>query len=126
MLEALLEIFGELLIQIFAEVLIEFGFRAMAEPFQERPNAWVAAVAYAFFGAALGGLSLLIFPAHLVTGNFFRWINLIVTPVCVGFLMCALGAWRLRRGQSLIRIDRFAYGYLFALSIALVRFWFAR
>jgi len=39
--------------------------------------------------------------------------------------MAILGAWRARRGQQVLRIDRFAYGYLFALSIALVRFYFA-
>jgi hypothetical protein len=36
-----------------------------------------------------------------------------------------MGAWRARRGQQVLRIDRFAYGYLFALSLGLVRFYFA-
>jgi hypothetical protein len=40
--------------------------------------------------------------------------------------MCALGAWRARRGGVVLRIDRFAYGYLFALALALIRFWFAK
>jgi hypothetical protein len=39
--------------------------------------------------------------------------------------MCLAGRWRARRGQALLRIDRFASGYLFALSLALVRYWFA-
>jgi len=39
--------------------------------------------------------------------------------------MSAMGYWRARRGQAVLRIDRFAYGYLFALTFALVRFWFA-
>jgi hypothetical protein len=39
--------------------------------------------------------------------------------------MAAIGAWRARRGEPVLRIDRFAYGYLFALSLALVRFFFA-
>jgi hypothetical protein len=126
MIELLLELFGEFLIQVIAEVLIEFGLRALVEPFQNRPNAWVAGVDYTLFGLAIGGLSLLVFPTHLVNGNTLRWLNLIVTPIGVGLIMSALGAWRLQRGQSLIRIDQFAYGYLFALSIALVRFWFAK
>jgi hypothetical protein len=36
--------------------------------------------------------------------------------------MALLGAWRARRGQDLIRLDRFAYGYLFALAMAAMRF----
>jgi hypothetical protein len=39
-----------------------------------------------------------------------------------GLLMCIAGRWRARRGDGLLRIDRFACGYLFALSLALVRF----
>jgi len=33
----------------------------------------------------------------------------------------AIGAWRRRRGQRPVLLDRFAYGYLFALVMALVR-----
>jgi hypothetical protein len=33
-----------------------------------------------------------------------------------------VGAWRARRGQPPLRIDRFAYAYLFTLAFALVRF----
>jgi hypothetical protein len=33
--------------------------------------------------------------------------------------------WRARHGKPVLRIDRFAYGYLFALAFALVRFLFA-
>jgi hypothetical protein len=40
--------------------------------------------------------------------------------------MAALGAWRIRRGQSLVPLDRFAYGCLFALAFAFVRFSFAK
>ena len=36
-----------------------------------------------------------------------------------------LGRWRARRGDDVLRIDRFACGYLFALSLALVRYFFA-
>jgi hypothetical protein len=41
-------------------------------------------------------------------------------------MMCLMGAWRARRGDDVLRIDRFAYGYVFALSLALVRFIFAQ
>ena len=47
------------------------------------------------------------------------------TLLLAGLAMAALGAWRSRRGQATLRIDRFSYGYLFALSMALVRSQFA-
>ena len=41
-------------------------------------------------------------------------------------MMSLIGRWRASHGQEILRIDRFAYGYLFALALALVRFVFTR
>ena len=124
MLELIFELFGELVLQVVVEALIEIGFHSLAEPFRRPPSPWLAAVGYALFGAILGGVSLWVFPNNLVPGAW-RVANLVATPVAVGGLMALMGAWRARRGEPVLRIDRFAYGYLFALSIALVRFQFA-
>jgi hypothetical protein len=125
MIEFLLEVLGELLLQFVAEVLLELGLHALVEPFQKRPNPWLAAMGYLCFGVAAGGLSLLLVPSHLVTTKALRILNVIITPLAVGALMAAIGVWRTRRGQQLFRIDRFAYGYLFAVALALVRYRFA-
>jgi len=124
MLEALLEIIGELVVQGLAEVLAEIGLQAMGEDSQRRPHPFLAAIGYACFGAILGFGSLTVLPNNLVPESL-RLANLILTPLAVGALMTAIGAWRARRGQPVLRIDRFAYGYLFALTFALVRFKFA-
>ena len=39
--------------------------------------------------------------------------------------MAWLGRLAVRRGQEVLRLDRFTHGYLFALALALVRFGFA-
>ena len=124
MLEFVFGLLGEFLLQLVGEALIEIGFHSLAEPFRRPPNPWLAAIGYALFGAALGGLSLLLFPNNLVQGAL-RVVNLVATPVAVGCVLAGIGAWRARRGQSVLRIDRFSYGYLFALSVALIRFYFA-
>src|SRR5688572_13638255 len=104
-MELLLEIVAEFLLQVFAEALFELGLHSLAEPFRKPPNPWLAALGYALLGAAAGGISLLLFPSHLVAAETWRIVNLVVTPVAVGLLMCALGVWRARRGQALLRID---------------------
>jgi hypothetical protein len=124
MLEFIFQLLGEFVLQVVGEALVEIGFHSLAEPFRRPPNPWLAAIGYALFGAILGGISLLAFPNNLVPGSW-RVANLVATPVAVGGVMAVMGAWRARRGQTLLRIDRFAYGYLFALSIAVVRFCFA-
>ena len=124
-MEVLLEIIGELLLQVIVELLSEWGMHAVAEPFRKEPNPWLAALGYVFFGGVVGGLTLLGFPGHLTPSGPLRIANLILTPIVVGVLMAGVGAWRARRGGTLLRIDRFSYGYLFALALALVRFKFA-
>lgn len=126
MLEFLFEIIGEILLQVVLEALAELGLHSVAAPFRKPSNPWLAAIGYTIFGAAAGGLSLWLFPVNFVVGEALRILNLVVTPIAVGLLMCALGAWRARRGEVVLRIDRFAYGYLFALALALIRFWFAK
>jgi hypothetical protein len=124
MLEFVLEVLGEFFLQVIVEALVELGFHSLAEPFRRPPNPWLAAIGYALFGAIFGGISLLVFPNNLVPGAW-RVANLVVTPLAVGGFMVMMGAWRARRGESVMRIDQFVYGYLFALCLALVRFYFA-
>jgi hypothetical protein len=124
MLEVLFELFGELLLNVFGEVLVELGLRGLAQPFERKPSLWWSAISYALLGLALGGLSLLVWSGSLVP-EAFRLPNLIVTPIVAGALMHALGRWREGRGQTLLRIDRFGCGWLFAFAFGLVRYFFA-
>ena len=124
MLEIIFQIVGELLLQIVIEVFVELGFHSIREPFRREVNPPVAIAGYAILGAALGGLSLLALPDLLIPGHW-RLMNLLLTPVFAGLVMVGVGAWRAKRGDDLLRIDRFAYGYIFALAMAVIRYQFA-
>ncbi len=129
-LEILFALFGgllqalfEILAQAVFEVAAEIGLRGLVEPLRRsRPiNPFLAGVGYLLYGAIAGGLSLLI-PKMFTAPLWLRVLNLVVTPVACGFIMAKLGQVRQRRGEKTIRIDRFLYGYLFALAMAIVRF----
>lgn len=126
MLEFLIEVVGEFILQIVLEVLVELGFQSFVEASRRPPSPWVSALGYTLLGGAVGAFSLMPFPSHLVASEGLRLANLIFTPAAVGLLMCGMGAWRARRGEPILRIDRFACGYLFALALAFVRFLFAQ
>lgn len=113
---------GEFLLQVILEVFAELGLHSMHETWRRPPNPWMAAIGYALFGTIAGGLSLLLFPTLLVHSHTLQLLNVILTPIAAGLAMMAMGAWRRRREQEVIRLDKFAYGYLFALALALVRF----
>jgi hypothetical protein len=40
----------------------------------------------------------------------------------VGGMMVLMGLWRAKHGQTVQRLDRFGYGYVFALSLGLTRY----
>lgn len=124
-MEILFELLGELIVQLFGELLVEVGWHTLAEPFRREPKPLVAAVGHLLLGAGVGGLSLLLFPNHLTPPGAARWLNLALTPVAAGAVMVVVGRWRSQRGSAVLPIDRFAWGYLFALALAAVRFHFA-
>ncbi|MBO9740697.1 hypothetical protein J7432_17255 [Xanthomonas axonopodis pv. begoniae] len=125
MLEGMLQLVAEVLLQALTELLIELGLHAVAESFERRPSPGLAAVGYAIAGALLGGVSLWLLPQHLTATPGARLAAVVIVPLVAGGLMAALGAWRARRGDPVLRIDRFSYGYLFALCFALMRYFFA-
>ncbi len=125
MFEFLFEILAEFLLQFIGQALLEIGLHSLAEPFRAQPNPWLAALGCLLIGSALGGVSLLVAPGHFTAPGWPRTLSLVCTPLAAGAGMAAIGAWRQRRGQALFRIDKFAFGYLFALAFAVVRFKFA-
>ncbi len=126
-LAGLLHVFGEFFVQIVLEIFAELGLHGLREPFR-RPKPMhpiFAAICYIGLGAFLGWLSLYFFPSAFIHSELGRVANLISTPLAAGAVMAAIGAWRMRRGKDTIRLDRFAYGYLLALAMGLVRFVYA-
>jgi len=121
MLEAILEVIGEFLLQVLLEILADLGFHILAEPFRKTPNPVIAALGYLLLGAIAGYLSVWLVSSHF-TPSSWRIANLVFTPLAVGAFMLLLGSWRSKQGFAVLRIERFAYGYLFALGVALVRF----
>ena len=123
-LEFLFSLFFEFALEFFGQLLIEFGLRSLGEPFveRERRNPIFAAVGYFLLGLILGGLSLLIFPQSFVRSQRLHGISLLITPVLAGLGMAAVGRLRVKRGQTLLRLDSFVYGFIFAFAMALVRF----
>jgi hypothetical protein len=116
-----LQLLGEVLLQIFAEALLEVGLRGLATTLKRDGNPYLASIGYPLLGAIVGTVSLWPFPTLFIHSHAGRIANAVVTPVIAGATMAAIGTWRRAQGQRVILLDRFAYGYLFALAMALVR-----
>ncbi|MEI6715175.1 MAG: hypothetical protein WCO60_15560 [Verrucomicrobiota bacterium] len=130
LLQVIVEVFCELILQLLVEMLVEIGLRSLCDRFDSfrspRPKPWLSAFGYILLGAAAGALSIWVHPALFITSQVGRLANLIGTPIVVGLVMGAMGGWREKRGDTVLRIDRFACGFGFAVAMALVRFSFSR
>jgi len=123
MIEFLFQMVGELLLQFVVEALAQAGVHVVRHP--DRPvrehSPWLVALGYILFGLVAGALSLWLFPDYLIRSTPGRIAYLVLGPVAAGAAVAAIGLWRSKRGVPRYGIDRFAYGYLFALSFALLR-----
>lgn len=142
-LQVLFELFGEVLLQLFLELLAEMGLQAFHGHRAKRrdarrsalnepvfgagaaPHPLAAALGYALLGAGAGLLSLFVMPQLMIQGHLARLANLLFTPILAGLMMALIGVWRARRGDNVLRLDKFLYGFLFAFALAAVRFQFA-
>jgi hypothetical protein len=117
-----------MLLQVVLEALAELGLHSLRESFR-RPTSqhvWLAAIGYSILGALAGGVSLFFFPVLFIEGEALQFANVIITPIAAGAIMGLFGAWRQRRGEDIIRLDKFSYAFLFALAMGGVRFVFGQ
>jgi hypothetical protein len=122
LLELVAEIVVEIVIQLVGELLVELGIRGASKLATRRnPNPILSAIGYASMGAALGGMSVWLWPQALMSEDL-RLVNLIVGPIVAGSMMAVVGALLRRRGKDSIRLESFFYGWLLAFSLSLVRF----
>jgi hypothetical protein len=128
LLEIILEFFIEFVLQIAAEILVELPFQRLARTSLtgKTLNTLLAFVLYFGLGVLMGWLSTLIFPNSFIRSSSLHGISLVITPVLAGLTMWGIGWLRQRQGMKVIRLDTFGYGFLFALGMALIRFFFTR
>jgi uncharacterized membrane protein (DUF485 family) len=128
LLEIILEFFIEFVLQIAAEILIELPFQRLARTrlAGKTLNTLLAFLLYFGLGVIIGWLSTLIFPNSFIRVSRLHGISLLITPVLAGLTMWSIGWIRQRQGKTVIRLDTFGYGFLFALGMALIRFFFTR
>jgi hypothetical protein len=132
-----LEFIAEIALQLAFEWLAGTGVRGLrdardtrnarrAKPAAREVSPALAVLGYAALGAIVGAISLWPFPNSFLGPYPARLANLVVTPVIAGALMSFIGGRRQLKGEPPIRLDRFAYGVVFAFAMSLVRFLWAR
>ena len=126
-MEVLFELVVELLLegglQLLVHVFGDLGANMVASYRRRGPRRpWVSAIGHVLFGAAMGGLSLLVFRHSFAHGQVMRLVALIGSPLLAGVFSMLLGTRRRDAGRDWVAFETFTYGLLFAFAFALVRF----
>jgi|SRR5215213_147634 len=120
-----------ILFEILLEALLPLIVELLAEPVLNKlgriplvsATARVIVTAILYFGAGLvaGFFSLLIFPKAFARNSTLPGISLVITPVLGGLLLSFIAWLRVRTNDWTIRLETFAYGFLFAFAMTLLR-----
>ena len=124
--EILVQFLGEIVLQAVFEILAEVGMHSLADTVKQPRHVVWSTIGFVLWGAIAGGLSLLLLPHSFVTDPALRVVNVVVTPLLAGTIMMLIGRRRSRRGTDLVQLDRFGYAFAFALTMAIVRYAWAK
>jgi len=125
--EAIFFFLLELVGQVFFELFAELGLRSIGNAlgFSKPKNRYLSFLGYIIIASLGAMVSILIFKEHFIKNEAMRIANLILTPIVLGIIMKYRGKKLELNNVSSIRLDSFWYGYVFALTFALVRFFYA-
>lgn len=126
MFEFLFEIVFELFSELFLEILWSVFSHSLLTPFatHDKDNRIGSFISYAIVGIISGFISIYIFPSSFIKNETIQLINLIPSPIILGILFSWYGRIREKKGLETIALDKFSYGYIFALSMGIVRYFF--
>jgi len=124
------EVLG-LLIQFVIEVLLQaLVYLPFDVPFARKEKTgertgcgWY--LLYLVLGGVFGGLSLLVFPKHLIPLSWMRVLNLLAAPAAAGGAGYAVSAWRRSRRAKTHPWGHFWAGVCFTLAFGAVRLAYA-
>lgn len=122
LLEAVLEIAGEALLQLLFEFITELFTELFNRQKESRPA--VRMLGLIVLGALAGLVSVWLFPHRLIaTRVALPGASLLLAPLLTGCIMQFFGNQLRSIGRSPSRLATFRGGALFALSMALIRWW---
>lgn len=125
---ALIELFGEALLETISALIASFLVRLFRRLFSTLSlfGPWEAGIVSVIAGTGLGVLSMAVFPHPIMHSTRLHGMSLVLSPFLTGLAMSLIGRAIRKRGGKALKIESFAYGFLFALAMATVRFWGTR
>lgn len=117
----MVELVLELLFEIFGEALFDVAAHSVRESGRVRRTI-VRVLIFGVAGAAIGAVSIVLVPFHLVRDPQLRMLAAGLTPITAGIVFAAVGRRRARKAKRVTGLEAFWPAFAFALAMALVRY----
>ena len=127
-MEIIFELLAQLVLEILVQGAFEVGGRGIIAIFRRdsaKTNPYLVICGYILMGAIAVGISIWLIPMHLLASSVMQILNLAITPIALGFIFELLGRWKTNHDKPRYSVDRFSYGFTFALTMGLIRYFFA-
>lgn len=120
----LVNILWQLLWQLCGDILVALGqFLFRSAPREPGTNPLLAALVLFTLGGIGGATVSVFFPEPFFNSHPMPGASLVLSPLVNGALMEFYGRWRQSQGNDRTSLSTYWGGGLFALGMALVRFW---
>lgn len=116
------EIVFEFLLQLFGDVILDGLLRSRSPVANTIGNSIVASLA----ALILAGISLAVFPQHLIASQDSRVAALVILPIVNGLLMSVIGRRYIRLGRPRSGYEHFFPAFVFSLTFGAIRLLGAR
>lgn len=123
-----MEIVFEFIITFVLELFFDVGLRNISDSvaLKEDSNKAISFIGYTFLAIFSALISMMLFPKHMIAIPELRILNICLTPVIAGTVMSLIGKRAKAKDKTIIKLDTFFYGWLFAFVFSLFRLIFAK
>lgn len=116
------ELGGPLLFELLAELGLRSSAHVLSKDKEIHP--FFSLLGYVSLAFICASISIAIHRGHYIKDINHQYLNLAISPVIIGLIMKYRGHYLKGKDKKAIRLDSFWYGYAFALTFSLVRFYF--
>ena len=117
LLEIFLEFFGLLVFEVTTNFIF-FKLQSGQTLTRRSPSVFLGLLV---IGSVFGFLSTYVYESQ-ISDQTIKILNLLATPIFMGAVMQLVGWLKLESGRTVVALDHFLGGYMFALGFVLVRF----
>ena len=123
------QLISEFSFLVLGELLAALSFLVPEKKSTSRLNQFLAVPKYivrgVVFGAIFAGITLLAVPEAIIENPYLHMVNMLITPIAGGYMMVVFSKPNAKDGPREMNFNSFSFGFVFGLTLAGIRHFYA-